>query len=136
MSANPMTTRLPEWLDEELEDVFAHSGEDRSEGFRRIAEEWWTLQHFPAIEFRDGVTGRRASIRGGPDVWEIVMVARDYGADLEGLYQHFSWIPREEMDQALTYAEKFADRVNERVEHNERQLLQASRVRSDVRKAG
>jgi|1185.fasta_scaffold38015_1 uncharacterized protein (DUF433 family) len=120
MPATPITTRLPEWLEAELNGAFAAAGEGRSEGLRRIAEEWWTLEHFPAIEFRDGVTGRRASLRGGPDVWEIAMVARDLGDDREGLYAHFGWIAREHLDQALAYAEKFAAEVNERVELNER----------------
>ncbi len=44
------------------------------------------MQEFPAIEFRDGVSGHRAGIRGGPDVWEVVRVARDYGSDREGFY--------------------------------------------------
>ncbi|HSU15656.1 hypothetical protein [Longimicrobium sp.] len=137
MPANPITTRLPEWLEEELNGTFAASGEGRSEGMRRIAEEWWTLEHFPAIEFRDGVTGRRASVRGGPDVWEIAMVERDYSNDREGLYEHFSWIPREHLDQALAYAGKFASEVHGRVELNERigrQMEAACNARA--RKAG
>lgn len=139
MPANPVTTRLPEWLDQELGGIFSDSGEGRSEGLRRIAEEWWVLQNFPAIEFRNGVTGRRASVRGGPDVWEIVMVQRDYGDDREGLYEHFSWVPREDLDQALAYAERFAGVINARIDENERvgrQLLQAHLSRSGVRKAG
>ena len=134
----PVTTRLPEWLDEELSGIFSQSGEGRSEGLRRVAEEWWALAHFPSIEFRDGVSGRRAAVRGGPDVWEIAMVQRDYGDDREGLYQHFSWVPRDDVDQALEYAEKFAGSVNERIAQNERvarQLSQAYSARSGIRKA-
>lgn len=135
----PVTTRLPEWLDEELSGIFSQSGEGRSEGLRRVAEEWWALAHFPAIEFRDGVSGRRAAVRGGPDVWEIAMVQRDYRDDREGLYQHFSWVSREDVDQALEYAEKFSASVNERIAQNERvarQLSQAYSARSGIRKAG
>jgi uncharacterized protein (DUF433 family) len=29
------------------------------------------------------------------------MVQRDYGSDREGLYEHFNWVPREDLDQAL-----------------------------------
>lgn len=139
MPANPVTTRLPEWLDQELGGIFSNTGEGRSEGLRRIAEEWWALQNFPAIEFRDGVTGRRASVRGGPDVWEIVMVQRDYGDDRGGLYEHFKWLPREDLDQALAYAEKFATSIDARIEENERverQLMQARLARAGARKAG
>jgi uncharacterized protein (DUF433 family) len=120
MTAEPLAIRLPEALEEELNRIFAASGENPVDGIRRIVEEWWAMGHFPAIEFRDGVGGRRASLRGGPDVWEIVMVARGYGADRDGLYRHFSWIPREQMDEALAYAGRFAAGVNARVEENER----------------
>ena len=43
------------------------------------------MEHYPAIAFRDGVSGRRAILRSGPDVWEVVMVARDYGDDRNAL---------------------------------------------------
>lgn len=46
-----------------------------------MAREWWTLEHLPALEFGEGPTGRRARIRGGPDVWEIALLARDCGRD-------------------------------------------------------
>ncbi|HEX6747572.1 MAG TPA: hypothetical protein VF092_09815 [Longimicrobium sp.] len=100
---------------------------------RRVAEEWWTLQNLSAIEFRNGVTGRRASVRGGPDVWETVMVQRDYGDDREGLYQHFSWLAPGDVDQALTYAEKFAVSIDDRIAQNERvagELAQAYSTRT------
>ena len=87
---------------------------------RLIPEESFVQMAFPAIEFRDGVTGRRASLRGGPDVWEIVMVQRDYGTDRDGLYEHFRWIPRQDVDQALAYAKEFSSSVNARVDENER----------------
>lgn len=63
-------------------------GEGPSIGLRRVVEEWWALQHFPGIEFRDGVSGRRAALREGPDVWDVVMVARDLDNDLERLFTH------------------------------------------------
>lgn len=31
----------------------------------------------PAVTFRDGPAGRRATIVGGPDVWEVVPAIRD-----------------------------------------------------------
>lgn len=74
----------------------------------------------PGIEFRDGVTGRRAAIRGGPDVWEIAMVQREYRHDREGLYRHFAWLGRVAVDQALAYAERFPDEIAGRIENNDR----------------
>lgn len=30
------------------------------------------MQEHPGVVFRDGPTGRRAALAGGPDVWEVV----------------------------------------------------------------
>jgi hypothetical protein len=120
MAASPITTRLPDWLDDELKNHFAQSRERRSEGFRRVVEEWWAMEHFPLIEFRDGVSGRRASVRGGPDVWEIMMVARDYADNPAGLREHFGYLDQEQFDQALAYAERFSEQIQEWIEENDR----------------
>ena len=75
-------------------------------------------EHFPDIELRAGVTGRRAAIGGGPDVWEIAMVYRDYVGDRDGLCRHFGWLDRALADQALAYMERFPEESESRVENN------------------
>ena len=140
MPASPITTRLPDWLDGDLKELFARTREGRSEGLRRIVEEWWAMDRFSEIEFREGVSGRRASVRGGPDVWEIMMVAEDYGDDLAGLRAHFEWLPREKLDHALAYAATFPDQIRHELELNERvgRMLEARarEARPQIRKAG
>ncbi len=96
-------------------------GEGPSVGLRRTVEEWWALQQFPAIEFRDGVSGRRAALREGPDVWEIEMVARDYGNDVGRLEAHFGGrLSREALSQALAYVERFPEEIDKWIMENER----------------
>ena len=140
MAVSPITTRLPDWLDAELKEVFSTTGEGRSEGLRRVAEEWWTLEHLPGIEFRDGYSRRRASVRGGPDVWEIVMVARDYGDDRAGLQAHFGWLEPEKIDQALAYAQRFSAQIQGEIDANDRagRVLeeQFDKAQRNMRKAG
>lgn len=119
MSEWRITPRVPGWLEDELRRIFAATGEDRAAGVARIVEEWWAREHFPEIEYRDGPAGRRASLRGGPDVWEIVMVAREYGADRAGLNAHFGWLAPEKIDQALAFAERFPAPVAAIIEENE-----------------
>lgn len=116
-----LTARLDDWLKEEVERFWKAHGEGPSSGLRHVIEEWWTMQRYPAIEFRDGVAGRRAVLRGGPDVWEVVMVARDYGADREKLHEHFGgFVSRETLDQALAYAERFPAAIEAKLTANER----------------
>lgn len=86
------------------------------------------MQQFPQIEFREGPAGRRAGLRGGPDVWEIEMVRREYDGDRAGLHAHFEFVPSEHLDQALAYADRFRADVDELIVRNERvgRLLEGS----------
>lgn len=121
MATVTATTRLPDWLERELRAFWETHGEGPSIGLRRVVEEWWAMQHFPAIEFRDGVSGRRAALREGPDVWEVVMVARDYPDDLDALAAHFGGhVAREALAQALAYAQRFPDEIQEWIAENKR----------------
>lgn len=116
-----ITARLDEWLEREIRAFWEAHGEGPSAGLRRVAEEWWALQTFSSLEFRDGVSGRRAGVRDGPDVWEIAMVAKEYGDHREGLYEHFGgFVTREALQHALAYAERFPDAVSAMLERNAR----------------
>jgi len=77
------------------------------------------METFPAIEFRDGPAGRRPAIRGGPDVWEIVLVA----GELEGrdeLESHFDWVDSDAIAQALSYYDRVPEPVDRMIEENAR----------------
>lgn len=114
-----LTARVEDWLDQEVRGFWEAHGKGPSSGFRHVVEEWWTLQNLPALEFRDGVAGRRAAIRHGPDVWEVAMVAADYEGDLDRIAEHFGErLKRDELRQALDYAERFPAEVQGRIEEN------------------
>ena len=116
-----MSARIDDWLKQSLEEFWRAHGERPSTGLRRVAEEWWAMQHFPELMFHDGVSGRRARLRGGPDVWEVVSVWRDYDPDWAGFYDHFApHVDREALDQALAYAERFPEGIDQAIAQNER----------------
>ena len=116
-----MSARIDDWLKESLEEFWKAHGEKPSSGLRRVAEEWWATQTFPAITFQDGVSGRRARLRDGPDVWEVVEVWRDYDPDTEGFRGHFApHVDSAHLAQALAYAERFPREIEDALAHNER----------------
>lgn len=116
-----LTARIDDWLDEEIRDFWEERGVGPSSGFRRVAEEWWARERFPHLEFRDGVSGRRAAIRGGPDVWEVVMVARDRAAPVDAIARHFGGrLEPDAIEEALAYADRFPERVEEMIRENRR----------------
>jgi hypothetical protein len=49
---------------------------------QRYVEEGLRMDEHPLIRFAEGPSGRRARLVGGPDVWEVVAVARDNDGDL------------------------------------------------------
>ena len=118
MAGSPLTTRVPEWLEAELKEEFAERGHGPSEGLRHVLQEWWMMKHLPDLEWRDGVTGARPAIKGGPEVWEVVMTFRSYEGDFEGLAGHYSWATQDQLKQALAFYELMPEPIDEHLEEN------------------
>lgn len=120
MASSTVATRLPAALLREITRYAKRRRMGPSEALRAIVDEWVTTAKYPAIEFRDGPVGRRPGVRGGPDVWEIVMVAREAGTNVAALREHFgSHLSGEVIEQALAYAAEHPD-VDAWVDENER----------------
>src|SRR5215467_10043070 len=56
--------------------VAAHPGMSLSSAANRLVDEALRVNEHPGVVFRDGPTGRRAGLAGGPDVWEMVRAVR------------------------------------------------------------
>jgi hypothetical protein len=86
-----------------------------------LIEEGLRVRRHPFVVFRDGATGRRAGLLGGPDVWEVVagMVGGDVAVservaravDLFGLSS-------EDVTVALDYYAAFPEEINEEIAAN------------------
>ncbi|MGO9657540.1 MAG: hypothetical protein ACLP7F_04145, partial [Acidimicrobiales bacterium] len=80
MSDN-VSVRLEDGLAQRLRLRARAAGETLSDRLRRYADEGVRRDEHPLVTFRDGPTGRRAGIVGGPDVWEIAMWVEDLAAE-------------------------------------------------------
>ena len=121
MASSTMATRLPEPLLREVRRFAKRGRLGPSEALRAIVAEWVAMAKYPAIEFRDGPVGRRPGLRVGPDVWELVMVARDVGSDAAALQGHFgAQLSPAVLEQALAYAAEHRDEVDAWVDENDR----------------
>jgi hypothetical protein len=137
--ARPTSFRLPEGLLEELEEAGRASGTSVTALVTTILDEGLKTRRFPGIAYRDGASGRRAGLVGGPDVWEIVRDLRHTPgrgmkriaslADQLGLtvtqvrlaadvYAEFP----EDIDRLIEADEQAARRVRQLVERRERLL--------------
>lgn len=70
--ARPTSFRLPEDLLQRLEQQSRADATTVSALAMTLLDEGLKTRTFPGIVFRDGPTGRRAGLVGGPDVWEII----------------------------------------------------------------
>jgi hypothetical protein len=113
-----VSVRLEESLAERLRLRARASGETLSDRLRRYAEEGVRQDEHPLITFRDGPTGRRAGVIGGPDVWEIVMWLDDLQSETNpaATLVAESSLTRAQVDAALHYRSAYPDEITARID--------------------
>ncbi len=70
------------------------------------------------ITFRDGPTGQRPGLTGGPDVWEVAMWLDDLGPvkDLATELAADGVITRTQPDAVLAYRAAYPDEIQARID--------------------
>ncbi|WP_419162782.1 hypothetical protein [Candidatus Palauibacter sp.] len=116
----PLCTRLSRELESELERVFREQQWSPSEGLRQILHEWLGAQKYPQIEFRETRAGRRAALRGGPEVWEVAAAAGPACAMSAAVGQRFAGTRTEALEEALAYAKENAAEIDPIVAREQR----------------
>lgn len=117
MSVN-VSVRLDDRLAERLRLRARAVGESVSDRLRRYAEEGVRRDEHPLVTFRDGPTGRRAALIGGPDVWEIAMWIDDLGAVTDPAAELAAdcSVARAHIDAALAYRAAYPEEVAARID--------------------
>jgi hypothetical protein len=54
----------------------SHPGLSLSAAANLLVDEGLRMAEHPGVVFRDGPTGRRAGLAGGPDIWEVIRAIR------------------------------------------------------------
>ncbi|WP_211659253.1 hypothetical protein [Phytoactinopolyspora halophila] len=118
-----MSIRFDEMLLERLRRRASAQETSPSGLAQRLIDEGLRAQEHPGIVFRDGPTGRRAALVGGPDVWEVVAALRLSSARGEAAVAATA----EEMSlsvaqvkTALDYYGAYPDEIDAQVAENER----------------
>ena len=128
MSEN-VSVRLEDGLAQRLRLRARAAGETLSDRLRRYADEGVRRDEHPLVTFRDGPTGRRAGIVGGPDVWEIAMWVEDLAAEEDpvAVLVEESALARAQVDAALRYRAAYPGEVDARIELHRQETAAASR---------
>ncbi len=75
-----VSLRMASNVVEELETAARRTGQSRSALIARYVDEGLRRDRHPRITFKDGPSGRRAAIVGGPDVWELMSFIEEVDA--------------------------------------------------------
>ena len=127
--ASPTSIRFDEPVIDRLSSYVArHPGVTRSAVAARYVDEGLRMEEHPGILFREGPTGRRATVVGGPDVWEIVRTlkaARTSEPDLSDdelltLLEDNTGVPRRMVRAALAYWGAYPGEVDALIAHADR----------------
>ncbi len=127
MSEN-VSVRLEDGLAQRLRLRARAAGETLSDRLRRYAEEGIRRDEHPMVTFRDGATGRRAGVVGGPDVWEIAMWIDDLSGEpdaVAALVEDMN-LTRPQVDAALRYRAAYPDEIDARIELHGQETATAS----------
>jgi hypothetical protein len=97
---------------------------------QRLIDEGLRSQEFSGIVFRDGPSGRRAGLAGGPDVWEVVAALRASesrgDAAVEAVAAELA-VPVSRVRMTLAYYGAYAEEIGAEIAENERAAEEALR---------
>jgi len=129
-AARQFSARLDAGVVDRLERRGARAGLNKSRLAERYIDEGVRMDDHPGVVFRDGPTGRRAGLAGGPDVWEIIGALRSTGLDGdEAIEATAEWagLSVRQVRDAVGYYSEYPDEIIERVRDNEDQADAAER---------
>jgi hypothetical protein len=123
-----ISVRLDEHLAEQLRLQARAAGESLSDRLRRYAEEGTRRDEHPLVTFRDGPTGRRAGVVGGPDVWEVAMWLEDLAGETDptSALIRESDLKRAQVEAAVRYRDAYPDEISARIELHRRATAAAA----------
>jgi hypothetical protein len=132
--ARPTSFRLPEDLLEQLDREAVTSGTSVTTLVSTLLNEGINTRRFPGIIYRDGPTGRRAGLVGGPDIWEIVRAvttATGRGEKRLQAVADATGLPTSQIRLAVDFYAAHPDEIDQRIVADERD---AERIRELIKR--
>lgn len=116
---SPLSLRLPDELAEKVRRMAVLERRSLAEMVRLLTEEAVRMREFPEIVFVDGPTGRRASLRNGLDVWEVIEPYALAGNDWDVLRQSYPDMHEARLRAAVRYYEAYPEEIDARIARNQ-----------------
>jgi hypothetical protein len=127
-SSSPRSIRFDERVNARLSAYVAqHPGWSGSSAANRFVDEALRMEDHPGIVFRDGASGRRAVLIGGPDVREVIRAIKSAraseprlgAASIVALVETNTAVPARLIDTAIRYWSAFPDEIDAWIENVE-----------------
>jgi hypothetical protein len=97
----------------------------------RVLDEGLKTAPHPGIVYRDGASGRRAALAGGPDLWEVVLAVRHAPGQgdtkIAGAADQIG-LPERLIRAAVNFAAAHADEIQQRIALNDAAAEQAKQM--------
>jgi hypothetical protein len=122
------SARFDPSLVDRLERRGRRTGSTKSRLAERYLDEGLRMDDHPGIVFRDGPTGRRAGLAGGPDVWEVIAAIRDSGLDGDQALEaaaEWAGLSVREVRTAVGYYAEFPEEIDDRIRQNVEEAAEA-----------
>jgi hypothetical protein len=133
--ASPRSIRFDTGVETRLASYVArHPGLSSSSVAARLVDEGLRMDEHPGVAFREGPIGRRVTLVGGPDVWEVIRAVRSARAtepdlaegELLELVADNGGIPPRLVRTAVAYWADYPDEVEALLGHAARMEKQAA----------
>jgi hypothetical protein len=121
MGSTPRSIRFDQSVNKRLlAYVSRHPGSSGSSVANRFVDEALRMEEHPGVIFRDGRTGRRAVLVGGPDVREVIRAVRSarsaepslHGGALLALVERNTGVPARLIEAAVRYWSAYPEEID------------------------
>ena len=130
--SQPISVRFPDELADRVRHHIATTAEATSGLVVRLVDEGLRMAQHPGVVFRDGPAGRRAGLTAGPDLWEIIVVLRDFAQAGSSTATHRAAqslaLTERQIRTAEGYYASFTDEIDESIALNESAATHAARA--------
>lgn len=113
-----VSLRLPDVTVERLKTTARRTGKTVNEAASRSIEEWLRQEEFADVEFRNFGGERHACLKGALPIWQLIMVAQEYGMDAGKTATHFRF-PLHRVKAGFHYYEAFPQEIAQAIADND-----------------
>ena len=122
--SSPRSVRLSDDVLRRLADLAGRRGASVSSTIERLLDEALRREAHPGITFRDGPSGRRAGLVGGPDVDEVIRTLRgvqeERHEDVVAVVAEMASLTEAQVRAAVAYYADHRNKVDARIAANDR----------------